>query len=48
MPEAWRAAMTEMSRLAYNAYEALVHKDPEFDQIPALRAIRLPYKPRSG
>jgi phosphoenolpyruvate carboxylase len=30
VPEAWRAAMTEMSKLAYNAYEALVHKDPEF------------------
>ena len=26
----------------------LVHKDPEFDQIPALRAIRLPYNPGSG
>ncbi|MCE0522751.1 MAG: phosphoenolpyruvate carboxylase [Methylacidiphilales bacterium] len=30
VPEAWRAAMVEMSKLAYNAYEALVHKDPEF------------------
>jgi len=30
VPETWRAAMTEMSKLAYNAYEALVHKDPEF------------------
>ncbi|HEX4141184.1 MAG TPA: phosphoenolpyruvate carboxylase [Candidatus Methylacidiphilales bacterium] len=30
VPEAWRTAMTEMSKLAYNAYEALVHKDPEF------------------
>jgi len=30
VPEAWRAAMTEMSKLAYNAYEALVHNDPEF------------------
>jgi len=30
VPEAWRAAMTEMSKLAYKAYEALVHKDPEF------------------
>jgi phosphoenolpyruvate carboxylase len=30
VPEAWRAAMTEMSSLAYQAYEALVHKDPEF------------------
>ena len=30
VPEAWRAAMTEMSQLAYKAYEALVHKDPEF------------------
>ncbi|MCE0482701.1 MAG: phosphoenolpyruvate carboxylase [Methylacidiphilales bacterium] len=30
VPEAWRAAMTEMSRLAYTAYHALVHKDPEF------------------
>jgi phosphoenolpyruvate carboxylase len=30
VPETWRAAMIEMSKLAYNAYEALVHKDPEF------------------
>ena len=30
VPESWRAAMTEMSRLAYIAYETLVHKDPEF------------------
>jgi phosphoenolpyruvate carboxylase len=30
VPEAWRAAMTEMSKMAYHAYEALVHKDPEF------------------
>jgi phosphoenolpyruvate carboxylase len=30
VPDAWRAAATEMSKLAYNAYEALVHKDPEF------------------
>jgi phosphoenolpyruvate carboxylase len=30
VPEAWREAMTEMSKLAYKAYEALVHKDPEF------------------
>jgi phosphoenolpyruvate carboxylase len=30
VPEAWREAMTEMSRLAYNAYYELVHKDPEF------------------
>jgi phosphoenolpyruvate carboxylase len=30
VPEAWRTAMTEMSKLAYLAYEALVHKDPEF------------------
>ena len=30
VPEAWREAMTEMSKLAYGAYEALVHKDPEF------------------
>jgi phosphoenolpyruvate carboxylase len=30
VPESWRAAMTEMSKLAYQAYEALVHKDPEF------------------
>ena len=30
MPEAWRTAMTGMSKLAYGAYEALVHKDPEF------------------
>jgi phosphoenolpyruvate carboxylase len=30
VPAAWRAAATEMSALAYHAYEALVHKDPEF------------------
>ena len=30
VPEAWRAAMTEMSKLAYSAYEGLVHKDAEF------------------
>jgi phosphoenolpyruvate carboxylase len=30
VPETWRTAMTEMSKLAYQAYEALVHKDPEF------------------
>jgi phosphoenolpyruvate carboxylase len=30
VPYAWRAAMTEMSKLACNAYEALVHNDPEF------------------
>jgi phosphoenolpyruvate carboxylase len=30
VPEAWRTAATEMSKLAYSAYEALVHKDPEF------------------
>jgi phosphoenolpyruvate carboxylase len=30
VPEAWRLSMIEMSKLAYNAYEALVHKDPEF------------------
>jgi len=30
VPEAWRAAMTEMSELAFRAYEALVRKDPEF------------------
>jgi len=30
VPEAWRAAMTEMSKFAYHAYESLVHKDPEF------------------
>src|SRR5271163_674197 len=30
VPEAWRTAMTGMSKLAYQAYEALVHKDPEF------------------
>jgi phosphoenolpyruvate carboxylase len=30
VPEAWRAAMTEMSRLAYAAYYQLVHRDPEF------------------
>jgi phosphoenolpyruvate carboxylase len=29
-PETWRVAMTEMSKLAYAAYEALVHNDPEF------------------
>jgi phosphoenolpyruvate carboxylase len=30
VPEAWRTAMTEMSRLAYDAYYQLVHRDPEF------------------
>jgi phosphoenolpyruvate carboxylase len=30
VPAAWRTAMTEMSKLAYKSYEALVHKDPEF------------------
>jgi phosphoenolpyruvate carboxylase len=30
VPEAWRAAMLEMSRLAYDAYYQLVHRDPEF------------------
>jgi phosphoenolpyruvate carboxylase len=30
VPETWRTAMTEMSTLAYIAYESLVHKDPEF------------------
>ena len=30
VPESWRTAMTEMSKLAYKAYESLVHKDPEF------------------
>jgi phosphoenolpyruvate carboxylase len=30
VPAAWRDAMTEMSRLAYNAYYDLVHRDPEF------------------
>jgi phosphoenolpyruvate carboxylase len=30
VPVAWREAMTEMSRLAYNAYFDLVHRDPEF------------------
>ncbi len=30
VPESWRVAMTEMSKLAYHAYESLVHKDPEF------------------
>jgi phosphoenolpyruvate carboxylase len=30
VPPAWREAMTEMSRLAYNAYYDLVHRDPEF------------------
>jgi phosphoenolpyruvate carboxylase len=30
VPDAWREAMTEMSKLAYSAYESLVHKDPEF------------------
>ena len=29
-PLPWRVAMTEMSRLAYTAYHALVHQDPEF------------------
>jgi ribonuclease VapC len=26
----------------------LVHKDPEFDAIPELRALRLPYRRRGG
>jgi phosphoenolpyruvate carboxylase len=30
VPAEWRAAMKEMSALAYTVYEALVHKDPEF------------------
>lgn len=30
VPAEWREAMTEMSRLAYNAYHNLVHQDPEF------------------
>lgn len=30
VPETWRNAMTEMSRLAYKAYYQLVHQDPEF------------------
>ena len=30
VPESWRVAMTEMSRLAYSAYAALVHKDKQF------------------
>jgi phosphoenolpyruvate carboxylase len=30
VPAAWRTAMTEMSRLAYEAYFALVHRDPGF------------------
>ena len=30
VPESWRTAMTEMSKLAYNAYAALVHKDKQF------------------
>jgi phosphoenolpyruvate carboxylase len=30
VPEAWRTAMSEMSRLAYNAYYQLVHQDAEF------------------
>ena len=30
VPEAWRSAMTDMSRLAYQAYYQLVHNDPEF------------------
>jgi phosphoenolpyruvate carboxylase len=30
VPASWRAAATEMSALAYGAYEALVHKDAEF------------------
>ena len=30
VPATWREAMTEMSRLAYNAYYDLVHRDPEF------------------
>jgi phosphoenolpyruvate carboxylase len=30
VPEIWRTAMTEMSRLAYTAYADLVHKDKQF------------------
>jgi phosphoenolpyruvate carboxylase len=30
VPESWRVAMTEMSRLAYTAYASLVHKDKQF------------------
>jgi phosphoenolpyruvate carboxylase len=30
VPPEWRAAMTEMSRLAYAAYYELVHQDPQF------------------
>ena len=30
VPEAWRVAMTEMSRLAHEAYHKLVHRDPDF------------------
>jgi len=30
VPEEWRTAMTEMSRLAYDAYYKLVHQDSEF------------------
>ncbi len=30
VPEAWRTAMTEMSRLAYETYYKLVHEDSEF------------------
>ena len=30
VPEGWRAAMSEMSRLAYDAYFQLVHRDPGF------------------
>jgi phosphoenolpyruvate carboxylase len=30
VPEAWRTAMTEMSKLAYEAYAKLVHKDKQF------------------
>jgi len=30
VPESWRTAMTEMSKLAYTAYANLVHKDKQF------------------
>ena len=30
VPETWCVAMTEMSKLAYRAYDSLVHQDPEF------------------
>jgi predicted nucleic acid-binding protein len=40
--DAWNAA------LALMLDAELVHKDPEFDQVPGLKHRRLPYKPRGG